>query len=197
MRTNDYTPLLLTALAVTAPLVGAVSGSVVPREGANRYLLRISALLTVAGGGGAAILLLLIGSGATWRGALVAMVAIIAFGVTIAADIPTMTAAMRTVDDDLRASLVAVVQPGLMGIQAVGALAAGAAAVFILPTTAMSAALVLPVAYGVWVLVRPVSEPQTIDLTERAGTDSPRVDVDLTRTEISHEPSDTARDTMS
>ena len=48
VRSNDYSPLLLTALAATAPLVGAASGTIVPRDGANRYLLRTSALLTVA-----------------------------------------------------------------------------------------------------------------------------------------------------
>ena len=170
VRSNDYSPLLLTALAVAAPLVGAVSGTVVPREGANLYLLRISAWLTVIGGTGAATLLLLIGSGATWRGALVAIMAIIAFGVTIAADIPTMTAAMRLVDDELRASLVAVVQPGLMGIQAVGALAAGAVALSVSATTTMAGALVIPVAYGLWVLIRKVPEPLTIDLTEPSTT---------------------------
>ncbi|MEO8330437.1 MAG: MFS transporter, partial [Candidatus Nanopelagicales bacterium] len=179
VRTNDYSPLLLTALAVTAPLVGALSGSVVPRDGANLYLLRISAKFTVVGGGGAAVLLLLIGSGATARGALVAMMAIVAFGVTIAADIPTMTAAMRAVDDDLRAPLVAVVQPALMGIQAVGALAAGAAAVLIPATSAMAAALLLPVGYGLWVLLRPVEDQATIDLTQATAPPPSRVTLDV------------------
>lgn len=173
VRSNDYSPLLLTALAATAPLVGAVSGTIVPRDGANRYLLRTSALLTVVGGGGAVVLFLLIGSGSTWRGALVAMMAIIAFGVTIAADIPTMTASMRVVDEDLRASFVSLVQPALMGTQAVGALAAGVVAVTLSATSTMALSLVIPVLYGCWVLARLRATPDVINLRDATRVGEP------------------------
>ena len=192
VRTNDYSELLLSALVITAPLVGAVSGSVVPREGANAYLLRVSALLTLTAGGGAGILFFLIGVGSTWQGAAIAIVAVTAYGVTIAADIPTMTAAMRQVDDDLRASLVAVVQPALMGIQAVGAVLAGAVALALPASITMSASLVLPVAYSIWVLLRTKATPATIDLTEPHGDDTSTEaasTIDVTSAEQATQPS--------
>ena len=172
VRSNDYSPLLLTALAATAPLVGAACGTVVPRAGANRYLLRVSALLTVVGGAGAAVLFLLIGSGSTWRGALVALMAIVAFGITIAADIPTMTASMRMVDEDLRPALVSLVQPALMGIQSVGALTAGFVAVTLSATSTMALSLVIPVVYGCWVLLRLRATPDVIDVRAVGRTTS-------------------------
>lgn len=174
VRTNGYSELLLSALVITAPMVGAVSGSIVPREGANHYLLRISALLTLTAGGGAAVLFALIGLGSTWQGAVIAGVAITAYGVTIAADIPTMTAAMRSVDDDLRASLVAVVQPALMGIQAVGALMAGAIALMLPASVTMALSLVPPVGYSAWVLLRTKRSATVIDLTGTDTTDADR-----------------------
>lgn len=175
VRSNDYSALLLTALAITAPLVGALSGSVVPREGANAYLLRISAVLTVLAGGVAAVLFFLIDVGSSWRGAVIALVAITAYGVTIAADIPTMTAALRQIEPDLRASLVAVVQPGLMGIQAAGALLAGVVALSIPASTTMALFLLPPIAYAVWVLAR-TRRRTVIDLA--AHDPSPATEVD-------------------
>ena len=166
VRSNNYSALLLTALAITAPLVGAVSGSVVPRDGANAYLLRVSATLTLAAGGGAAILFYLIDAGSTWRGAAVAILAITAYGVTIAADIPTMTAAIRQVEPELRASLVAVVQPALMGIQAAGALLAGVVALRLSASVTMATFLIPPVLYAVWVLLR-TRKSTVIDLSSR------------------------------
>ncbi len=175
VRSNNYSALLLTALAITAPLVGAVSGSVVPRDGANAYLLRVSAILTLTAGGGAAILFYLIDAGSTWRGAVIAILAITAYGVTIAADIPTMTAAMRQVEPELRASLVAVVQPALMGIQAAGALLAGVVALRLSASVTMAAFLVPPVLYAIWVLLR-TRHSTVIDLSSREPSAS---EVDL------------------
>jgi hypothetical protein len=94
------------------------------------------------------------------------MMAIIAFGVTIAADIPTMTASMRVVNEDLRASFVSLVQPALMGTQAIGALVAGVVAVSLSATTTMAISLVIPVLYGCWVLLRLRTTPDVIDLRD-------------------------------
>jgi hypothetical protein len=56
-----------------------------------------------------------------------------------------------------------------MGIQAFGALAAGAVASLLPTTSTMGLALIIPVAYSSWVLVRTLP-PAVIDL--RAGDDT-------------------------
>ena len=176
VRTNGYSPLVLTALAATAPLVGAVSGSVAPREGDNARLVRVAAWLIVGGGGVAAVLFALTGVPSnTAVGIVIAVLAVAAFGATIAADIPAITVAMRSVDNELRASLVAVVQPGLMGIQALGAVVAGAVALVLQPSWVMSLALVVAVGYGVVVLVRPA---RVIDLREPSDVQDALIEVD-------------------
>jgi MFS family permease len=168
---DGYTPLLLTALAVTAPLVGAVSGALVPREGASGRLLRTAAWLIFIGGAVCAILMPLAGMHPGTLGAIVAVAGIVAYGLTVAADVPSMTAAMRSTPDELRATFVAVIQPGLMGVQALGALAAGFLALRIDTTTVMAVALVLPVGYALSVLLRrtpPQPALRTIDLRFRS-----------------------------
>ena len=176
VRTNGYSPLVLTALAATAPLVGAVSGSVAPREGENARLVRVAAWLIVGGGGVAAVLFALTGVvTSTTAGIVVAVLAVAAFGATIAADIPAITVAMRSVDDELRAPLIAVVQPGLMGIQALGAVVAGAVALVLQPALVMSLALVVAVVYGVVVLARPA---RVIDLRDPSDSQDTLVEVD-------------------
>ena len=176
VRTNGYSPLVLTALAATAPLVGAVSGSVAPREGENARLVRVAAWLIVGGGGVAAVLFALTGVvTSTTAGIVVAVLAVAAFGATIAADIPAITVAMRSVDDELRAPLIAVVQPGLMGIQALGAVVAGAVALVLQPALVMSLALVVAVVYGVVVLARPA---RVIDLRDSSDSQDTLVEVD-------------------
>ena len=176
VRTNGYSPLVLTALAATAPLVGAVSGSVAPREGENARLVRVAAWLIVGGGGVAAVLFALTGVvTSTTAGIVVAVLAVAAFGATIAADIPAITVAMRSVDDELRAPLIAVVQPGLMGIQALGAVVAGAVALVLEPALVMSLALVVAVVYGVVVLARPA---RVIDLRDSSDSQDTLVEVD-------------------
>jgi len=101
---------------------------------------------------------------------MLAFVAVAAFGVTIAADVPTMTGSMMMVPDQLRAPFVSIVQPGLMGIQAFGALAAGAIATALPTTSTMAIALILPVAYSSWALLRTLP-PAVIDLRTPARVD--------------------------
>jgi MFS family permease len=166
LRSNDVNPLVMAALLAAAPLVGAFSGTIVPREGSSTRLLRLSCTITLLAAGPAALLFALAGTGADTVTIAITVAAIVAFGVTIAADIPTMTGSMMLVPDVLRAPFVSIVQPGLMGIQALGALAAGAVATTLPVTSVMALALIVPVAYSSWALLRTLP-PAVIDLRER------------------------------
>jgi Na+-transporting NADH:ubiquinone oxidoreductase subunit NqrD len=74
-----------------------------------------------------------------------------------------MTGSMMMVPQQLRAPFVSIVQPGLMGVQAFGALAAGAVASLLPTTSTMAIALVIPVAYSSWALIRTLP-PAVVDL---------------------------------
>ena len=154
LRSEDVNPIVMAALIATAPLIGAFSGTIVPREGSPTRLLRISCTITILAASPAALFFALAGSGQGMATVVLAFLAVAAFGVTIAADVPTMTGSMMMVPDALRAPFVSIVQPGLMGIQAFGALAAGAMASLLPTTSTMAIALVLPVAYSSWALIR-------------------------------------------
>ena len=65
-----------------------------------------------------------------------------------------MTGSMMIVPEHLRAPFVSIMQPGLMGMQAFSALAAGAVATFLPTTSTMGLALIIPVAYSSWALLR-------------------------------------------
>lgn len=179
LRSNDVNPLVMAALLAAAPLVGAFSGTIVPREGSSARLLRLSCTITVLAAGPAALLFALAGQGSGALAVVVTLAAIVAFGVTIAADVPTMTGSMMLVPDALRAPFVAIVQPGLMGIQAFGAFAAGAVASTMPVTSVMALALIVPVAYSSWVLLRTLP-PAVIDLRDRLDARGPVVADDST-----------------
>ncbi len=163
LRSEAVNPLVMAALIATAPLVGAFSGTVVPREGSPTRLMRISCTVTILAASPAALLFALSGTASGWLVVVLALLAITAYGVTIAADVPTMTGSMMIVPPDLRAPFVSIIQPGLMGIQALGALAAGAVATVLPTTSTMAIALILPVAYSSWALLRTLP-PAVIDL---------------------------------
>jgi hypothetical protein len=163
LRSEAVNPLVMAALIATAPLVGAFSGTVVPREGPPTRLMRISCTVTILAASPAALLFALSGSASGWLVVVLALLAITAYGITIAADVPTMTGSMMIVPPDLRAPFVSIMQPGLMGIQAVGALAAGAVATVLPTTSTMAIALILPVAYSSWALIRSLP-PAVVDL---------------------------------
>jgi hypothetical protein len=91
-----------------------------------------------------------------------------------------LTGSMMMVPEQLRAPFVSIVQPGLMGIQAFGALAAGAVASVLPTTSTMAVALVIPVAYSSWALIRTLS-PAEIDLRSTADIN----DADVTSDEAS------------
>jgi MFS family permease len=170
LRSADVNPILMAGLIATAPLVGAFSGTIVPREGSPTHLLRISCAVTVLAASPAAVLFALANNGSATMVVVLTLAAVLAYGVTIAADTPTMTGSMMIVPDHLRAPFVSIVQPGLMGVQAVGALAAGALASIIPTTSTMALALIVPVAYSSWALLRTLP-PAEIDL--RAMTEPP------------------------
>jgi MFS family permease len=175
LRSEQVNPIVMAALIATAPLIGAFSGTVVPREGTPTRLMRISCTITVLAASPAAVLFALAGTGAGWSTVLLALAAVAAFGVTIAADVPTMTGSMMMVPDELRAPFVSIVQPGLMGIQAFGALAAGAVASALPTTSTMALALIIPVAYSSWVLLRTLP-PAVIDLRDKQQAAQPDLD---------------------
>jgi MFS family permease len=172
LRSNEVNPMVMAGLLATAPLVGALSGTIVQREGTSSHLLRLSCTITVLAAGPAALLFALAGQSTGALASAVTAAAVIAFGVTIAADVPTMTGSMMLVPDALRAPFVAIVQPGLMGVQALGALAAGAAASMMSVTSVMALALIIPVAYSSWALLRTLP-PAVIDLRERIDVRRP------------------------
>jgi hypothetical protein len=163
LRSSDVNPIVMAGLIATAPLIGAFSGTVVPREGSPARLLRISCTVTILAASPAAVLFALAGVGQGPAAILLTLAAVVAYGVTIAADVPTMTGSMMIVPEHLRAPFVSIMQPGLMGIQAFGALAAGAVASLLPTTSTMGLALIIPVAYSSWVLVRTLP-PAVIDL---------------------------------
>jgi len=183
LRSEDINPMVMAALIATAPLIGAFSGTIVPREGSPTRLLRISCTTTILAASPAALFFALAGSGQGMTTVVLAFLAVAAFGVTIAADVPTMTGSMMMVPEQLRAPFVSIVQPGLMGIQAFGALAAGAMASLLPTTSTMAIALILPVAYSSWALVRTLP-PAVIDLRSSADSDA----VDATSSEASDVP---------
>jgi MFS family permease len=166
LRSNAVNPLVMAALIATAPLVGAFSGAIVPRDGSSTRLLRLSCTITILAATPAALLFALAGSGDGVAMVWLALTAVVAYGVTIAADVPTMTGSMKLVPEDIRASFVAIIQPGLMGIQAFAAFAAGAVATALPTTSTMALALIVPVAYSSWALVRTLP-PAAIDLRGR------------------------------
>jgi MFS family permease len=168
LRSNDVNPMAMAALIAVSPLVGAFSGTVVPREGSPTRLLHISCTVTILAALPAAVFFALAGLGHGWAMVGLACAAVIAYGVTIAADVPTMTGSMMIVPEDLRAPFVSIVQPGLMGIQAFGALAAGAVATYLPTASTMALALVIPVAYSSWALVRTLP-PAVVDLRGRSS----------------------------
>jgi MFS family permease len=170
LRSADVNPILMAGLIATAPLVGALSGTIVPREGSPAHLLRVSCTVTVLAASPAAVLFALADTGSATMAALLTVAAVLAYGVTIAADTPTMTGSMMIVPEHLRAPFVSIVQPGLMGVQAIGALAAGAIASVIPTTSTMAIALIIPVAYSSWALLRTLP-PAEIDL--RTPSDAP------------------------
>ena len=172
LRSENINPMVMAALIATAPIIGAFSGTVVPREGSPTRLLRISCTITILAASPAAVFFALAGNGQGWTTVILAFMAIAAFGVTIAADVPTMTGSMMMVPDQLRAPFVSIVQPGLMGIQAFGALGAGAVATLLPTTSTMAIALILPVAYSSWALLRTLP-PAVIDLRTAAGAKEP------------------------
>ena len=165
LRSSDVNPIVMACLIAAAPLVGAFCGTVVPREGSPTHLMRISCTVTILAASPAAVLFALAGWGHSVTMVVLTLAAVIAYGVTIAADIPTMTGSMMIVPDHLRAPFVSIVQPGLMGVQAFGALAAGAVATLLPTTSTMGLALVIPVAYSSWVLLRTLP-PSAIDLRD-------------------------------
>jgi MFS family permease len=162
LRSSDVNPILMATLIATAPLVGAFSGAIVPREGSPVHLLRISCTVTILAASPAAVLFALAGAGSLSM-VVLTLAAVVAYGVTIAADVPTMTGSMMIVPEHLRAPFVSIVQPGLMGVQAAGALAAGVLASFIPTSSTMALALIVPVAYSSWALLRTLP-PAEIDL---------------------------------
>ena len=172
LRSSDVNPILMAGLIATAPLVGAFSGAIVPREGSPVHLLRISCTVTILAASPAAVLFALAGAGSLNMVVLLTLAAVIAYGVTIAADVPTMTGSMMIVPEHLRAPFVSIVQPGLMGVQAAGALGAGVLASFIPTPSTMALALIVPVVYSSWALLRTLP-PAEIDLrtvgTEEVG----------------------------
>lgn len=170
LRSEDINPIVMAVLIATAPLIGAFSGTVVPREGTPTRLMRISCTVTILAASPAALFFALAGSGQGMATVVLAFFAVAAFGVTIAADVPTMTGSMMMVPDRLRAPFVSIVQPGLMGIQALGALGAGAIASLLPTTSTMALALILPVAYSSWALLRTLP-PAVIDLRTTAEAD--------------------------
>jgi MFS family permease len=161
LRSSGVNPILMAALIATAPLIGAFSGAIVPREGSPIRLMRISCTVTILAASPAAVLFALAGEGSMV--VLLTLAAVIAYGVTIAADVPTMTGSMMIVPEHLRAPFVSIVQPGLMGVQAVGALGAGVLASQIPTTSTMALVLIVPVAYSSWALLRTLP-PAEIDL---------------------------------
>jgi MFS family permease len=185
LRSSDVNPILMAALIATAPLIGAFSGVIVPREGSPIRLMRISCTVTILAASPAAVLFALAGTGSVTMVVVVTLAAVIAYGVTIAADVPTMTGSMMIVPEHLRAPFVSIVQPGLMGIQAVGALSAGALASLIPTASTMALALIVPVAYSSVALLRTLP-PAEIDL---------RTDVENERTQ-SDEPEASGRKTV-
>jgi hypothetical protein len=171
LRSAEVNPLVMAGLIATAPLVGAFSGTVVPREGSPTRLLRISCTVTILAASPAAVLFALAGVGQGPTIVWLTLAAVIAYGVTIAADTPTMTGSMMIVPEHLRAPFVSIMQPGLMGIQAFGALAAGAVATFLPTTSTMGLALIIPVAYSSWALLRTL-RPAVIDVRSKSGGDA-------------------------
>lgn len=171
LRSEDINPIVMAALLATAPLIGAFSGTIVPREGSPTRLLRISCTVTVLAASPAALFFALAGTGQGTTTLVFAFLAVAAFGVTIAADVPTMTGSMMMVPEQLRAPFVSLVQPGLMGMQAFGALAAGAMASLLPTTSTMAIALIIPVAYSSWALIRTLP-PAVIDLRSAADSDA-------------------------
>jgi len=172
LRSADVNPIVMAGLIATAPLVGAFSGTIVPREGSPTRLLHISCTVTILAASPAAVLFALAGVGQGPTIVWLTLAAVIAYGVTIAADTPTMTGSMMIVPEHLRAPFVSIMQPGLMGIQAFGALAAGALATFLPTTSTMGLALIIPVAYSSWALLRTLP-PAVIDVRgTRADADA-------------------------
>ncbi|HEX5018402.1 MAG TPA: MFS transporter [Actinomycetes bacterium] len=170
LRSADVNPILMSGIIAVAPLVGALSGALVPRDGSPIRLMRISCTVTILAASPSAVLFALIGdttSSATM--VLLTLAAVIAYGVTIAADVPTMTGSMMIVPDHLRAPFVSMVQPALMGVQAAGALGAGLVASALPTTTTMALALILPIAYSSWALLRTLP-PAEIDLRGPSST---------------------------
>jgi MFS family permease len=179
LRSSAVNPIVMAALIATAPLIGAFSGTIVPREGSPTRLMRISCTVTILAASPAAVLFALAGNASVSMVVVLTLAAVIAYGVTIAADVPTMTGSMMIVPEHLRAPFVSIVQPGLMGVQAVGALGAGLVASLIPTTSTMALALIVPVAYSSWALLRTLP-PAAIDLRtgkSDALTPSPESDV--------------------
>ena len=167
LRSSGVNPILMATLIAIAPLIGAFSGAIVPREGSPIRLMRISCTVTILAASPAAVLFALAGKSSMV--VLLTLAAVIAYGVTIAADVPTMTGSMMIVPEHLRAPFVSIVQPGLMGVQAAGALGAGVLASLLPTTSTMAIALIVPVAYSSWALLRTLP-PAEIDL--RTGVPS-------------------------
>ena len=167
LRSADVNPIVMAGLIAAAPLVGALSGTLVPREGSPIRLLRISCTVTILAASPAAVLFALAGGASTSAPmVLVTLAAVVAYGVTIAADVPTMTGSMMIVPDHLRAPFVSIVQPGLMGIQAAGALTAGAVASVLPTTSTMALALIIPVAYSLGSVAHAASRPRSTCATK-------------------------------
>ena len=137
-------------LAAATPLGAIAAGLLVPRDGSPSRLLRAAAAMTLGACGAAAVIFLLA------DGLTAALLAYAGVGVAIAGSIPAYVVAMRVAPEHLRSTIFSLVQCGLMGGQAVGALIGGLMAQWG-AMTACALALVPAMAYalhGVWHPVR-------------------------------------------
>lgn len=109
-----------TGLVAAMVTVGSIIGTLVLRvRGNDLRLLRLTGLLGVVGGLGAVVTL------ALGTNRLTTYVAYVWIGVAFLASLPANAAAGRRIPDDVRASTFAVLQAGVLGSQALGALAGG------------------------------------------------------------------------
>ena len=171
-------------LAAAVP-VGTLVATAMVATGTRAHpeLLRIAAWCCIVAAGGAAPLF--------WIGARgpLAFLAFLVAGGMFAVSIPTNTVIGLRLDRDHRASAMGIAVGLLMGSQALGAVAGGLAASVVGEAEAISGALALAAAYGLWALAttpsdakhlasagpRPEAPPLVIDLVALEAESKPPV----------------------
>ena len=164
---------LLGVLAAAVP-VGTLIGTAIVAVGvrAHSTLLRNAASCCIVAAGVAAPLFWIGADGA------LAFVAFLVAGGMFAVSIPTNTVIGLRLPRDRRASAMGIAVGLLMGSQALGAAVGGLAATVVGEAEAISGALALAAAFGLWALVTTPSDAKHL-ARPRARQSSPPVIVDL------------------